>query len=81
MTFTVSQNLSEEKIEFERQKLIKELDKKDELFERFLANFTTFQRFEETDQRRDVRKIFDGEFKIKAIKDKIKDLNYLLNKH
>ena len=58
----IVQNLSVEKVEHERIKLIEELNKKDSLFEEYLANFTDFRRISDPQQRKDVRKVFDKDF-------------------
>lgn len=70
---------TKENVEFERNKIIKELDKKENMFEEFLKNFTQFHRGNDRDQRKDVRKIFVQEFDLKKLKDGLKNLNYLLN--
>ena len=77
----IVQNLPVEKVEQERQKLIDSLNKKDSLFEEYLSNFTDFRRISDSQQRKDVRKIFDKDFNIKKTRDQLSRINYLLNKN
>ena len=71
---------TEEKVIFERKKLIDELKKINNLFPEYLKNFTAFRLKHDKQHEEAVKKEFNRVFEVLKLKAKIKDLNYLLNK-
>jgi hypothetical protein len=75
----IARVMTHEEVNLERSKLTRQLKQLDDIFPRFLADFTLFRHKNEEKHLIEVKKAFSKEFDIPKIKRRIKDLDYLLN--
>ena len=71
---------TEEQVIFERQKLVDELKKINDLWPEYLKNFTAFRLKYDDQHEIAVKKEFNKVFGTAKLRSRIKDLDYLLNK-
>ena len=72
--------LDEEKVNFERKKLVDKLDKIEGLFPEYLDKFTAFRIKNAEIHKKKVRKEFNKVYGVAGLKTQLKWLNYLLEK-